>query len=109
MERWVRLNPLGREVVRNFLDLEKPLPSRHIWTQNLKRWAEGAGMDPKGLSAKTTRKTWESWLVHYYPGMIMHILNSQGHNAFTALNHYINTPFGAEDKIAMKDYVEGWV
>jgi len=40
------------------------------------------------MSTKTTRKTWESWLVWYYPEKIASIFGSQGHNELTALRHY---------------------
>ena len=66
-ERYVILNPLGRMAINNFLMLKEELPSNQTWRENMIRWAEGAGIDPIGLCPKTTRKTWESWLVFFYP------------------------------------------
>ena len=108
-ERWVRLNPLGREVVKNFLELNTNLPTWQTWTENLRRWAEKAGLDPTGLSPKTTRKTWESWLVYHYPDKLTNIVLSQGHTVLTAIQHYINMPFTEGDKNGMREFVEGWI
>lgn len=107
-ERWIRLNPLGREVVRSFLETSK-LPTKQAWNQNLKRWAKLAGLGPEGLSAKTTRKTWESWLVFYYPDKLANIVLSQGHTTLTSIQFYLNMPFTDEDKEEMKEFVEGWI
>jgi len=108
-ERWIRLNPLGREIVKSFLALDENLPTKQAWNQNLKRWARIAGIDPTGISAKTTRKTWESWLVFYYPQHLPQIVLSQGHTTLTAIQHYLNMPFTFEDKQMMKEFVEGWI
>ena len=66
-ERSIRLNNLGRTLIPLFLNLERDLPTRMSWRENLRRWAENVGLEPDGLCAKTTRKTWESWLMYYYP------------------------------------------
>ena len=108
-ERWIRLSPQGREIVRQYLHLEYKLPTNITWNENLKRWASMAGLDTAGISAKTTRKTWESWLAFYYPTHHLEIVQSQGHDARTAFNHYLNMPFTEEDRIQMKEFVEGWI
>lgn len=108
-ERWVRLNPLGKEVVKNFLEQDANLPAWTTWSENLKRWAEKAGLEPIGLSPKATRKTWESWLVYYYPDKLTNIVLSQGHTVLTAIQHYINMPFTEDDKKGMREFVEGWI
>jgi len=108
-ERWVRLNPRGEEVISAFLRLNKSLPTWQTWRENLRRWGESAGLDPVGLSPKTTRKTWESWLAFYYPQHLHLILLSQGHTALTSIQHYLNMPFTERDKMEMREFVEGWV
>jgi len=108
-ERWIRLNPLGREVVRNFLELNSNLPTWQTWGENLRRWAKKTGLEHSGLSPKTTRKTWESWLVYYYPDKLTNIVLSQGHTVLTAIQHYINMPFTDDDKNGMREFVEGWI
>ncbi len=107
-ERAIRLNPIGKTIVPLFLDLDKKLPSRISWQEDLKRWAINENLTPDGLCAKTTRKTWESWLMFYYPTRQLEILLSQGHNSVTSLRHYLNMPFTVEDKMLMEEYVSGW-
>ena len=38
------------------------IPHYVIWVENLKRWTEDAGLDPTGITTKSSRKTWESGL-----------------------------------------------
>lgn len=107
-ERSIRLSNMGEELVPLFLTTE-PLPSRQAWRENLRRWAGYADLDPEGLSAKSTRKTWESWLVHYFPERLTHIFQSQGHTEKTAVEHYISLPFDSEDRRKMEKWVQGWI
>ena len=108
-ERWVRLNPLGKMAVTNFLGLRDDLPTNQTWRENLRRWAESAGLEPDGLCPKTTRKTWESWLMFFYETKPIQILMSQGHTGEISLKHYLNMPFTAQDKMEMEEYVSGWI
>ena len=109
-ERWVRLTPRGKEIIQQYLKSDFKLPHNITWNENLKRWAKDAGLDePEGISAKTTRKTWESWLAFYYPVQHLNIVQSQGHNRTTAVKHYLNMPFTDDDKFQMKEFVEGWI
>ena len=66
-ERWVRLNNQGKMVVDYFIKLKRPVPSYQSWNMNLKCWASHVNLDPEGISVKTTRKTWESWLIFFFP------------------------------------------
>ncbi len=109
MERWVRLNQTGKMVLEYFLRSDKPMPTYQSWSMNLKRWARNVKLDSTGLSSKTTRKTWESWLMFYYPNQLPAIALSQGHTQMISLRHYVNMPFNDEDKLLMKKYVEGWI
>jgi len=108
-ERWIRLNPRGKEVVQHCLSLKKGLPHRVTWYENLHRWIKDANLQDTGMSIKTTRKTWESWLLFYYPSHQIHIMQSQGHSDVVSFKHYLNMPFNDEDKIHMKQFVEGWI
>lgn len=109
-ERSIRLNSLGKTLVPLFLNLDRKLPSRSAWRGDLRRWASNVGLKPDGLCAKTTRKTWESWLIFYFgENRIMLIMNSQGHDRTTSISHYQGMPFTEKDKIDMKEYVEGWI
>jgi integrase len=106
LERWVKLNEIGKSILPLFLKGKK-LPSWQVWADRLKRAAIRVEFDPVGLGSKTMRKTWESWLVASYPNRLTEILLSQGHTAITSVGHYLNMPFLAEDKAAIRPYVEG--
>jgi integrase len=107
-ERWIRLNPQGQQVLPFFFKAP-PLPSWKAWMLNLRRWAVRGGLDPVGLSPKTTRKTWESWLIATYPDRVTEICLSQGHTELTSLKFYLNMPFTEVDKLEMKRWVTGWI
>lgn len=108
-ERWIRLNALGKMAVTNYLGLKDRLPSNQTWRENMIRWAEAAGIETVGLCPKTSRKTWESWLMFYYETKPLQILMSQGHSGEISLRHYLNFPFTAQDKMEMEQYVGGWI
>lgn len=106
-ERTIKLSSLGEELIPLFLET-KNLPSNNGWNENLKRWAEKAGIGKEGISAKTTRKTWVSWLMTKYPKLQSHIFISMGHSKMTSIEHYLNMPFTERDKEAMEKYTAGW-
>jgi len=70
--------------------------------------AERAGLDGRGLGPRSTRKSWESWLVSSYPDRVLEVFLSQGHTQMTALGHYLNLPFTSNDKANMIEWVAGW-
>jgi integrase len=108
-ERWIRLSYLGKRLIPYFVRSDqKKLPSVQMWDRYLKSWAELAGLDPVGMSARTLRKTYESWLVFSFPSLNSLILLSQGHTLQTSIAHYINLPFTDADKQAMTEWVVGW-
>jgi len=108
-ERWVRLNNQGKIIIQFFVNLDKKLPSYQSWNENIKCWSRRAGLDPMGMSVKTTRKTWESWLMFNHPTHIALITLSQGHTSLTSLQHYVNMPFTEADSIEIRNYVQGWI
>jgi len=61
----------------------------------------------EGLSAKSFRKTWESWLLFSFPDKAMEIALSQGHTELTQLRHYANLPFLDKDREEMNEFVVG--
>ena len=107
-ERYVVLSPVGVRVIESFIDSIDKLTDYKTWTENLIRWANFAGISPNRIGSKTTRKTWESWLMTYYPHLTNHIFLSQGHNDMVALKHYVTIPFNDDDKNQMKEFVYGW-
>ena len=109
-QRLVHLSSRGRALVENvhqILDRTK-IPSESAIARYMKRCALRGGMDPEGLNMKMFRKTWESWLTASYPGRKEEVFLSQGHTSLTVLQHYVNLPFTDEDKVKMKEWVEGW-
>ncbi|HVH15118.1 MAG TPA: site-specific integrase [Candidatus Angelobacter sp.] len=106
-ERWVRLSDKGRTVTPYFFKV-RPLPVWNSWRDDLDRWATRAGLDTIGLSPKSTRKTYESWLVSSYPEKSVEIALSMGHTELTQLRHYVNMPFVQSDKEAMREWTAGW-
>jgi integrase len=108
-ERWIRLSTLGKAIIPYFLLCSSKLPDVHVWNKELKRWAQKQDLDPVGISARTLRKTYESWLIMSYPEASNLIFLSQGHTTLTSLQHYINLPFTEEEKKEMRRWVEGWI
>ena len=107
-ERWVVLNPIGRRVIESFIAQGRDLPSYNVWVDDIVRWSGMAGLKPDRVSAKSTRKTWECYLMTSYPMYANHIFLSQGHSDLTALKHYVQLPFDANDKKEMQEFVYGW-
>ena len=106
--RYVMLNNPGIRAIEYYIRSPKPLPNYVSWYDNLKRWCEKANIEPDGIGIKSTRKTWESYLVTIYPQLTERIFLSQGHTDLIALKHYLMIPFSKEDKEGMLYFVEGW-
>jgi len=107
-DRYVKLSPVGVKVAENYFDNNKLLPHHNTWRENLERWALLAKIDPSYMSTKTTRKTWESYLIFTYPHLRDAIFVSQGHTELVALRNYVNLPFTQQDKDDMRKFVAGW-
>jgi len=108
-ERFIRLNKSGQKTVDYFLRSQKNLPKYRGWQINLKNWCKKAGLSTQGIGVKTTRKTWESWLVTMYPRDLERIFLSQGHDQMTALKFYLMLPFTDTDIEEMKYFTDGWL
>ena len=108
LERYVQpIPPQLENVLEYFFENQKP-PSRSSWNEGLLRWCDDVGMDRFGISAKTTRKTIESWMV--VAGIpITTICLRQGHNELTSMHHYQGLPFSEEEKTEIKRRLVGWV
>lgn len=114
-ERFVRLTEDGVNAVHDFLNDERTdYPSTSVLMMDLVTWGRRAYLSPApelegmimtgaiagyernnvyGLSVKTFRKTWESWLAASYPDIIEWICLSQGHTSKTSMAHYLGVPF----------------
>ena len=113
-QRWIKLSDWGADQIAAFLKINKTIPERRTWYDNMRRWAIIAGISDYGMNIKVTRKTWECWLIEYYGNIrgednITDILLSQGHTRETAINHYLSQPFTKKDRDDMTYMVEGWL
>jgi integrase len=108
-ERTIILSNMGRKRVPFFLKDNAKLSVRGSWDWILKERAKKVGLDPKGICAKTTRKTWESWLIDRYKNNTDLIAGSQGHTGTTQTKHYLGLGFYPEDSKGMERYVKGWI
>ena len=102
-ERWVKLSIMGRSILPRLWEIT--VPPRTTFDKWLRYNFPMIG----GLSAKTFRKTLESWLLSRYPERSIEISLSQGHDQLTELRYYANLPFLEKDKQEMKEYIEGWI
>lgn len=109
LERYIRLNQQGQRAITYMLRSRKPYPNNSSWNDDLKRWAKYAGLDIEGICTKTTRKTWESYLVTSYPKQLEYIFLSQGHSQMTALKFYLMLPFTEEEIKEIKFFTDGWI
>jgi len=118
LSRNVCLSDKGLEAVVEYLKNPTVPTSPHVWQDNLIRWSRRAGLpdlpgregsaNPTGITVRTTRKSWESWLLSAYPDKVINITLSQGHTETTALRHYFNISFTPAERAAIKDETRGW-
>ncbi len=106
-ERIIRLSDMGKTLIGDLFQTSYPLPKLPAFDMKLMRLSKHY-MDDKNINNKTFRKTWESWLVYYYPDKALQIALSQGHTSVTQYEHYLNLPFEEEDKKVMRKWVEEW-
>lgn len=104
--------------VKEFLKIQKIPGHSTSWQMNLIRWCRAAHITPLpgrkgynvyGITVRTTRKTWESWLLTTYPDRITHIALSQGHTETTSLRHYLNISFTEEERKQIAEECLGWI
>jgi integrase len=107
VQRYVHPVPHAIESeLRRFFKGPRP-PGIHSWNRDLKRWAVEAGLNPIGISAKTTRKSIESWLIT--AGVQLNIVClRQGHDSLTSMLHYQGLPFTEAEKIEIRRRLAGW-
>lgn len=67
-------------------------PDIDTWNQDLKRWAVKTNFNPFGVSAKTTRKSIESWMLSSGVPPFK-VYQRQGHDPETSLYHYQGLSF----------------
>ena len=113
-ERTVLLSHVGVRAIRDMLDaqdrgaLSGVTRSRAGWRANLLRAAINAGLSPRGITPKMTRKTWVSWLMSTYPNDGIRIAAATGHDTNTMTNYYLSMPFTIQEREEIKSLVAGW-
>lgn len=106
LERYVQIAPQVKSRLIMFFQIEH-IPTLAKWDEAMKRNAVRAGFDPTGFSAKTTRKTIESWMI--VAGIpLTQICLWQGHTDLTSLRHYQNLAFTKEEREEIRKRLEGW-
>ena len=118
ISRNVCLSDKGLLAVEEYLKTPSVPKSPSVWQNNLIRWAQRARLttlpgqeqssNPTGITVRTSRKTWESWLLADYPDKVINIVLSQGHTETTALRHYFNISWTQAEREAIKEQVKGW-
>ncbi len=106
-ERAIRLSDIGKTLISDLFQAPHPLPELPAFDMKLRRISKRI-LEGTPVNNKTFRKTWESWLVFYYPDKSLQIALSQGHTTVTQYEHYVNIPFEEEDRKEMRKWVEGW-
>ena len=118
ISRNVCLSDKGLLAVEEYLKNPSVPSSPHVWQANLIRWAQRARLkalpgqeqsgNPTGITVRTSRKSWESWLLAAFPEKVINIVLSQGHTEATALRHYFNISWTQGEREAIKEQVKGW-
>lgn len=116
--RNIILNQKGIEAVKQFLKNPYYPSSPFVWQKNLIRWCRNAHLDevedpehatnPYMITVRTTRKTWESWLVAVHEDKFIRIVSSQGHKETTAISHYIGLNFKDDEYRDIINEVSDW-
>jgi integrase len=107
LERTIKPLPsMFSYILNEFWNHRRP-PTEASWGRDLKKWAVMAGLHPYGISAKTTRKTIESWLV--VAGVVEStICMRAGHNEITSVHHYQNLAFSDIEIMQIKKKLTEW-
>ena len=106
-ERTVHPLPFGFSYfMKAFWNGEKP-PLEATWNKNLQRWASLAGLNPYGLSVKTTRKTIESWQIAAGIPESTVCLRA-GHDSVTSMKHYQGLAFSEDELRDVKKKLTEW-
>ena len=88
---------MEKTLVSDLFQSSYPLPELPAMDMKLGRLSM-RNLEGNPVNNKTFRKTWESWLVFYYPDTALQIALAQGHTNTTQYEHYLNIPFDDEDR-----------
>lgn len=103
------INPLPAmfdHMIKDFLQARRP-PLEATWNKNMQRWGMYAGINPYGLSVKTTRKTIESWCIA--AGVLEStVCLRQCHDSLTSMKHYQGLGFSEDELRDIKKQLTSW-
>ena len=85
-ERAIRLSYMGKTLVPELFQASYRLPELPAPDMKMRRLSKRI-LEGSPANNKTFRKTWESWLVFYYPDKALQIALSQGHTTVTQYEH----------------------
>ena len=93
-------------IMKDFFEGRHP-PVESNWNRGLRKWAESTGIAPYGVSAKTTRKTIESWQIA--AGVLEStVCLRAGHDSLTSMRHYQGLCFSDEELRDIKKQLNDW-
>ncbi len=93
-------------LLKDFWQGKKPA-LESTWNKNIQRWSKAAKIAPYGVSAKTTRKTIESWMV--VAGVPEStVCLRQGHDSLTSMRHYQGLAFDDDEIRDIKKQLAAW-
>lgn len=93
-------------IMKDFFGARKP-PAESVWNRDLRKWAVDAEINPYGVSAKTTRKTIESWMIKV--GVLEStVCLRQGHTDIVSLKHYQGRAFNDEETRGIEKQLSEW-
>ena len=93
-------------MMRMFFNGKKP-PVESSWNRDLQRWSVKAGLNPYGISCKTSRKSLESWLIAAGVQESTVCLR-QGHTTLVSMLHYQNLAFSEDERRDIKSQLTAW-
>lgn len=93
-------------IFKDFIHGKKP-PLEATWNKNLQRWAKIAGINPYGVSVKTTRKSVESWQIVAGINESTVCLRA-GHDSVTSMKHYQGLAFSDNEVQDIKKKLVEW-
>ena len=93
-------------LLKDFWQARRP-PCESVWNRDLQRWSVKAGISPYGLSAKTTRKSIESWQVAAGIPETTICLRA-GHDSLTSMRHYQGLAFSDDEIRDIQKQLKLW-
>ena len=93
-------------LLKELWDNKRP-PSQSTFDMDIKRWSKLAGINPFGMSVKTSRKTIESWSVAAgIPESTVCL--RQGHDSVTSMHHYQGLAFSDDELNDIRKILTEW-